>query len=151
MLFFFLLTEPRALASPGPASVQLQSASVEGLIRDQLAAFEVNDAARAWRHVAPSLQRQFGTAEGFLQVVKRGYSPMLRVRDLSFGEPTVFDGGPARWIDFTGADGKRWRALYLLEVQPDGSWRTSGCLLLEVEPVKLGVHRSRGGAGHRNV
>lgn len=139
MLFLLLFAGPPALAAPGPAAVQLRPAAVEDLIRDQLGAFEANDTGRAWKHVSPGLQQHFGTPGNFLEVVKRGYSPMLRVRNLSFGEPTVYDGGPAQWIDFTGADGKRWRALYLLEVQPDGSWRTSGCLLIQAEPAPLGV------------
>lgn len=108
------------------------------MIEDQLDAFERDDAARAWRHVSPGLQRQFGTAERFLETVRTGYAPVHRPREIEFGDVALWDGEPAWWLEVVGPDGRRWRALYLLEVQPDGTWRTSGCLLFGVDVPRPG-------------
>lgn len=112
---------------------------VHELITDQLEAFENADAPRAWKHVAPVLRAQFRTAENFLQVVNTGYPPVVAPRKVTFGEYTVHEGLPAQWLDLIARDGKPYKALYLLEQQPDGSWRTAGCLLFEVEAPKPSV------------
>jgi len=35
----------------------------------------------------------------------------------------------ARAVRLTDADGRAWIALYPMQRQPDGSWRTNGCQL----------------------
>lgn len=112
--------------------------AVRRMIDDQIASFGRDDAAGAWKHVAPTLQRQFGTAENFLRVVREGYAPVYRPRAYAFREVAVWRGEPAIWLDVTGPDGASYRALYLLEAQADGSWRTAGCLLFAVEPPPPG-------------
>ncbi|MCB9671317.1 MAG: DUF4864 domain-containing protein [Alphaproteobacteria bacterium] len=121
-----------AFADPTPPAVR-------ELIQDQLEAFETHDAERAWKHVSPGLRATFRTADGFLQMVERGYAPVVAPRSVRFGDFTTYDGDPAQWLDLEGRDGGRYRALYLLEAQADGSWRTSGCMLFEVAPTPPAV------------
>jgi hypothetical protein len=118
-----------ALAAPVPPEVRQ-------LIDDQLKAFEHRDAERAWKHVAPVLKMQFGTADRFLEMVERGYQPVVAPREVDYGEFVTYEGAPAQWLDLAARDGKSYRALYLLEKQADGTWRTAGCLLFEVEEPK---------------
>ncbi len=106
------------------------------MVRDQLSAFERDDAEAAWKHVAPGLKQKFGTADRFLELVREGYEPVYRPKKVTFREIAMFDGQPAQWLDVTGPRGGTYRALYLLEKQPDGTWRTAGCLLFVVEPAK---------------
>jgi hypothetical protein len=47
---------------------------------------------------------------------------------------------PAVWFLFlapvtAGAGGKTYQALYSMERQPDGSWRSGGCTLLAIPGV----------------
>jgi hypothetical protein len=41
-------------------------------------------------------------------------------------------GRPAQKMLVVGPDGKTYEALYSMEKQPDGTWRISGCTLLEI-------------------
>ncbi len=123
-----------------PAVFAADRDQIRGLIDDQIAAFREADAEAAWRVVAPGLQSKFGTAEHFLRMVKQGYRPMVAPRSYSFEQLVPLPTGElGQWLEVVGADGERVRALYLLESQSDGSWRTSGCMLFAPDPPLIGV------------
>jgi hypothetical protein len=103
--------------------------AIRALIDDQIAAFRRHDAEGAWRHVAPELREKFGTADVFLRMVRDGYRPVYAPRSYSFGPLQATPDGLGQWLEIIGPDGERVQAMYLLERQPDGTWRTSGCLL----------------------
>lgn len=110
--------------------------AIRSLIDDQIAAFRRHDAEGAWRHVAPGLQEKFGTAESFLEMVRTAYQPVYAPRSYQFGEIVVTPDGVGQWMDVTGPDGIRVGALYLMERQRDGIWKTSGCFLTEPGPER---------------
>ncbi len=119
-----------AVAAPG--TVTPRERAVRGLIDEQIAAFRARDAQAAWRLVDPDLQQKFGTADRFLHVVEAGYAPVFSPRSYRYGELIRIDEAThGQWLDVVGDDGTRVKALYLMEQQADGSWRTSGCLLFE--------------------
>lgn len=129
----WMLLAPAAVAQVAPAVDAADAPAVQEMIRDQIGAFQRDDAGSAWKHVAPGLKAKFGTADRFLEVVREGYRPVYRPEEYTFRELTRWDGEPAQWLDVTGPDGGTYRALYLLEKQADGTWRTAGCLLFVVE------------------
>ncbi|MEZ4316373.1 MAG: DUF4864 domain-containing protein [Myxococcota bacterium] len=131
------LVEPALAQSPSDAiaALEQQRGPIESMVRDQIEAFRRDDAAAAWKPVAPGLKRQLGTADRFLEMVREGYAPVYRPQRYSFGRMLYFDGGPAQSLDVVGPDGKPYRAIYLLEQQPDGTWATAGCILFAVEPA----------------
>lgn len=141
LLLLLTLSLP-ALASPSfaapPEGSQPLSArdlqAIRGVIDDQIAAFRRNDAEGAWKHVAPDLREKFGTPERFLEMVRTGYAPVYAPRRYSYGDLVPTPYGLGQWLEVTGPDGKEVDALYLLERAPDGSWRTSGCLMTEPGP-----------------
>ena len=122
-----------AVAQVTPPVSDADRPVIQQMVRDQLAAFERDDAEAAWKHVAPGLQQKFGGADRFLELVRKGYEPVYRPQKVTFRDIAMFDGQPAQWLDVIGPRGGAYRALYLLEKQPDGSWRTAGCLLFLVE------------------
>lgn len=122
-----------AHAQLAPPIAAHEQPAARRMIESQLGAFRRDDAPGAWMHVSPALQRQFGSAERFLRVVREAYVPVYRPRDVRFDGVALWDGEPAWWLTVVGPDGRAYRALYLLERQPDGSWRTSGCLLFAPE------------------
>jgi hypothetical protein len=127
-----LVAAPTVGWSSPPPAAQADGAAVHRLIDDQIAAFRRGDAAGAWRHVAPGLQAKFGTPERFLEMVVTAYRPVAAPRDYRYGPLQALPTGEwGQWLDVTGPDGERVRALYLLERQADGTWRTSGCLLFD--------------------
>ena len=116
---------PEPLATAASTPMRAMRAVIEG----QIDAFRRHDALGAWQYVSPTLQRKFGDADAFLQMVREHYRPVYAPRSYEFGSIYRVDDGWGQWLQVVGPDGKRVRALYLLERLEDGSWRTQGCLI----------------------
>lgn len=130
--------EPSTEARP-PILAPSEAQAIRELIDDQIGAFRRDDAAGAWKAVAPGLRKRFGTADRFLEMVREQYAPVYRPQGYVFRDVVRVGEDYGQWMDVTGPHGERVRALYLLERQPDGTWRTSGCLLFEPEPAAPAV------------
>jgi Domain of unknown function (DUF4864) len=102
------------------------------LISEQIAAFNADDGAKAYSYAAPIIQRIFPSPGQFMDMVKRGYQPVYRQRSFRFAETKTDPAGrPAQAVTIVDVNGKTWTALYTFERQPDGTWKISGCTLLE--------------------
>lgn len=108
-----------------------EQATIRRVIESQLAAFRRDDAREAFSYASPGIQRRFGNPENFMTMVKTGYRSVYRPLEVQFREIRMLDGGPAQVIDFVGPDGQAVTAIYLMERQPDGSWRIDGVYLLK--------------------
>lgn len=104
-------------------------AAIRQVIESQIAAFQANDDALAFSFAAPAVRDQFGNASRFMAMVKRGYMPVYRPREVEFSEILTVRGKPAQWVVVVGPDNGVFNAFYMMERQPDGSWRISGCIL----------------------
>jgi hypothetical protein len=91
----------------------------------------LDDAQAAYSYAAPAIQGMFRQADIFMDMVRNGYTPVYRHRSFEFGEAQAADGKIAQRVHIVDADGVPWEALYTLEVEPDGSVRISGCVLLK--------------------
>ena len=105
-------------------------AAAQGVIRSQVEAFSRDDAAAAYSHAAPAIQEIFPQADIFMSMVRNDYAPVYRHKSFDFGEARVSDGTIAQRVHIVDADGIPWEALYTLELQPDGSVKITGCVLL---------------------
>jgi hypothetical protein len=119
-----------------PASAQgvsdAEAAEFQRIITSQLNAFNADDGAAAYAFAAPNIQRMFPTPEIFLSMVKQGYAPVYRRQSYAFGAiGNEMGGQPTQHVTIIDANGKAWTALYAMERQPDGSWKISGCSLVE--------------------
>src|SRR3981081_1267986 len=122
LLTAFLLS----LASPAdmvPAAQTVIRAPVEALGRD--------DAAPAYSFAAPAIQDMFPQADIFMDIVRQSYAPVYRHKSFEFGEARVSRGQIAQRVHIIDAEGVPWEALYTLELEPDGSVKISGCVLLK--------------------
>jgi hypothetical protein len=117
------------LAAPGCAADDV--ATAQGVIRSQEQAFSRDDSAVAYSHAAPAIQQIFPDAESFMAMVRDSYAPVWRHRSFEFGEARSSDGKIAQRVHILDADGVPWEALYTLELQPDGSLKITGCVLLK--------------------
>jgi len=117
-----------SLAAPARAVDDV--AAAQGVIRSQVEAFSRDDAAAAYSHAAPAIQEIFPRADIFMSMVRNSYAPIYRHKSFDFGETRVSDGTIAQRVHIVDADGIPWEALYTLELQPDGSVKITGCVLL---------------------
>lgn len=123
------LAVPGAARAGDDAVPAADSAAIRSVIERQIAAFAKDDAATAFSFASPALQRQFGTPERFMQMVETGYRAVYHPRSVDFGVARRGDGTVVQEVDVIGPDGKGARAFYLMEQQPDGSWRINGVSL----------------------
>ena len=114
----------------GPARAADDVAAAQGVIRSQVEAFSRDDAAAAYSHAAPAIQEIFPQADIFMSIVRNSYAPIYHHKSFDFGEARVSDGTIAQRVHIVDADGIPWEALYTLELQPDGSVKITGCVLL---------------------
>ncbi|SHK10797.1 protein of unknown function [Bradyrhizobium lablabi] len=117
------------LASPARAGDDV--AAAQGVIRSQAEAFSHDDAAAAYSYAAPAIRDIFPQADIFMSMVRNSYAPVYRHKSFEFGEARTADGRIAQEVHIVDADGVAWEALYTLELQPDGSLKIIGCVLLK--------------------
>jgi Domain of unknown function (DUF4864) len=114
-----------------PACAADDVATAQTVIRSQEQAFSRDDSAAAYSYAAPTIQGVFPDAETFMAMVRNSYAPVYRHKRFEFGEARASDGKIAQRVHIIDADGVPWEALYTLELQPDGSVKISGCVLLK--------------------
>ncbi len=123
-------------AADAPVSARDQAA-IRSVITSQVDAFRRDDAASAFSLAAPAIQGMFHTPDAFIEMVRRGYAAVYRPRSFEFGALMQQEGTISQFVDLIGPNGAAYTARYVLEQEPDGSWRISGCEI--VQSRSLGV------------
>jgi len=135
-----LLAVPLAL-TPLLASAQevppAEAQAVRAVIEAQLDAFQHDDAARAFSLATPGIRRTFGSAENFLAMVRASYAVVYRPKGVIFENSRIIEGQLVQPVRLTDAEGRSWIALYPMQRQPDGSWRTNGCQLSRLSGTQI--------------
>lgn len=106
--------------------------SIREVIESQLAAFQRDDGAQAFSYASPTVRRQFVTPERFMHMVRTGYPPVYRPREVEFRDVVVAGDVPAQKVLLVGPDGVPVMAIYPMQRQADGSWKIDGCFLVAV-------------------
>jgi len=130
-----------ALLLPAAASAQLPAMppadvgaddrrEIRRVIADQISAFGRDDAERAFGHATEKIRGMFGTAERFVEMVRRGYEPVYRPREVEFLDVVLVHGRTTQVVYVVGPDGVPVQALYFMERDTDGTWRIDGCVLI---------------------
>jgi len=105
--------------------------AIREVIQSQLDAFQRDDAATAYSYAAPSIKQMFTTPDIFMDMVKLGYQPVYRPREVEFRKLDDVDGTLVQDVFVVGPDGQPVIARYSMQKQPDGSWRINGCALVK--------------------
>ncbi|SME93789.1 protein of unknown function [Tistlia consotensis] len=113
------------LLAAAPARAQ-DAEAIRAVIGQQLDAFRRDDGGAAFSYASPGIQARFGNAATFMEMVRAGYPAVYRPLEVEFRKLSLEDGKAVQEVYFVGADGKAALALYLMERQPDGSWRING-------------------------
>jgi hypothetical protein len=103
--------------------------AVRAVIEAQIEAFRRDDATQAFSLATPDIRERFGDAATFLDMVKTSYAVVYRPQSVNFEEPMLLEGELVQPVSLTDAQGHAWIAIYPMQRQPDGSWRTNGCRL----------------------
>ena len=111
--------------------------AVREVIEAQLDAFLHDDAERAFALATPGIRTTFGSAENFLEMVRNSYAVVYRPRSVVFEAPQRFDDQVLQPVRFSDAEGHGWIAVYPMQRQPDGSWRTNGCQLARLAGTQI--------------
>ena len=99
------------------------------LIERQLDAFAHDDAEGAYALAAPGIQAIFTDSETFMAMVREKYAPVYRHHSIEFGAFAQDGDKIEQALTIVDEDNNVWKAIYYLARQPDGTWRTTGCLL----------------------
>lgn len=113
-------------ASPEPAS----PASIDSIVKAQLDAFQRNDGAAAFSWASEFIQKQFGTAEIFMQMVKSSYPIVYKHRRALFLDVVDIGGITVQRVVFEDEQGRTLMAHYPMIRNKNGEWRINGCYLL---------------------
>ena len=130
LLFALALFGLPGFARAAEVSSADQSA-IRSIIASQIEAFQRDDGAAAYSYASPGIRTVFPTVDAFMSMVKKGFPQVYRPQSSTFGPILDSPTGPLQRVFITGPDGKNWIAEYTLQRQPDGTWKISGCKLLE--------------------
>ncbi len=119
---------PAYAASGGEAEVS----AAQSVIDSQIRAFLSDDNATAYSFASPTIKQMFPSVEAFMNMVTRGYKPVWKPRNYSFGKSMEPGGGQiVQQLFVTGPDGKQYEAVYTLMLQEDGTYKITGVHLRE--------------------
>ena len=105
------------------------STDIQKVISDQIAAFQRDDGAEAFSYASPNIRRMFGNADNFMRMVKQGYPSVYRPQSFEFQEVVEIEGRLVQDVLFVGPSGEVEIGSYLMERQPDGTWRINGVVM----------------------
>ena len=108
-----------------------KSISIRDVIRQQIEAFKRNEISAAFDLATPEIQDQFQTSDIFFQMVIKNYAVILTHKTWNFGNLTkIRNEEYIQTVNFYEKDGRVVKALYVMEQQPEGTWRIGGCKLI---------------------
>jgi len=62
---------------------------------------------------------------------------VYRPKDVIFETARIIEGQLVQPVRLTDAEGGSWIAIYPMQRQPDGSWRTNGCQLARLSGTRI--------------
>ncbi len=135
LLCLLLLFAQGARADEAATLGAVDRAAIHAVVEQQLAAFQRDDGGAAFGFASPTIQQQFQSPDNFMRMVRTGYQPVYRPREVQFGAIVVVDGVIIQRVEIVGPDGAPALAHYVMQQQPDGSWRINGCFLTASEQL----------------
>lgn len=128
VVLLLLALAPLLASAQRPISPE-DARAVREVVQAQLDAFQRDDGEAAFALATPAIREVFGDAATFLEMVRRSYAVVYRPRSVQFEDPILVDGELIQPVSLTDAEGRAWIAIYPMQKQPDGRWRTNGCQL----------------------
>tara|TARA_R110002072_G_scaffold233588_2_gene391207 strand:+ start:108 stop:551 length:444 start_codon:yes stop_codon:yes gene_type:complete len=132
LALLFALHPAAAEIPAAPADIATEDvAAIRNMIIGQIDAFRQDDAEKAFSFAAPKIRKIFRTPEIFLHMVRKSYKSVYRPRTYKFRTIRNIDGNVVQPVTVVGPSGITETALYIMEIQPDGSWRIGACIMAQ--------------------
>lgn len=106
------------------------------VIRDQIAAFQVDDFATAFTYASPMIRQMFGTSERFGQMVRQGYPMVHRPADVTMLDQRGMGESVIQRVRIRDGQG-RVHVLDYQMIPAEGGWQINGVQL--VRQAEVGV------------
>ena len=137
MRFFYIFLLVAGMAAVGAITAQAQNAGTDNggqaavatIIQNQLTALAEGDRAAAYSYAAPFIQRKFQNPETFMEMVSKGYAPLIAPQAVDFQRFEASGTRATQAVMLVARDGSAWIAYYLMQQMEGGSWRLAGCQL----------------------
>jgi hypothetical protein len=113
------------LATPQALFAQDEAAALQGVIENQMRAFEARDISRAFSFASPMIQRLFGSPETFGQMVETGYPMVWNNADIVFLDARRMGMQVVQRVMVTDTDGVAYMLDYYM-VPTQSGWRING-------------------------
>ena len=115
--------------------------AIRTVILKQIEAFGRGDDETAFSFAAPDIRAQFRGPEVFVAMVKAHYKPVYTASKIDFpGRTRTIQQSPEMRVQrvfITDTSGRSTKARYIMQKQPDGSWKIAGCHLIETEQLDI--------------
>jgi len=111
-----------------PAAGDETDDAIQNTILSQIEAFANDDREAAWGFASEGIKRQSGSIDSFYNMVRLSYEPVYKASSIEFMERVSHPGFQIQVVRLKGPEGKRWRALYRMEMDGE-EWRIGGVAL----------------------
>ncbi|MEM8790142.1 MAG: DUF4864 domain-containing protein [Pseudomonadota bacterium] len=123
-----------ALTIAAPLQAGEPEDSIQGVIADQIAAFQRSDLETAFAHASPMIQKIFETPGRFGQMVSGGYPMIWRPSRWEMRSLENFNGTLVQIVFFEDSQSDQFEAAYEM-IEVDGVWRINGVQLRKLPGV----------------
>ncbi|MDB5858466.1 MAG: hypothetical protein JWQ76_2155 [Ramlibacter sp.] len=107
----------------------LEAQQVQAVVLAQLKAFSEDDAEAAFATATPDVRKAVGDSSRFLALVRGNYPMVYHPAGFGLLAPEADKDRVLQVVALRDADDKTWLALFMLERQPDKSWRINRCIV----------------------
>ncbi len=111
--------------------------AIHKVVVEQLSAFAQDNGAAAFAVATPEMQAKYKSPDLFMVVVRTGYKPVYRPRQVAFQQIIDIEGKPVQRLAVIDQEGKDHLALYIMEPQANGDWRIAGCFLVPPDDMSI--------------
>ncbi|SLN46488.1 DUF4864 domain-containing protein [Pseudooctadecabacter jejudonensis] len=117
-----------------PLVAYAQETSIEGVITQQLQAFNDRDVAGAWQYASPLIKGIFGTPDNFGNMVRNGYPMVWDNSDVRFLDRTDMGQVTRQEVQIQGPDGLFYILDYQMVETTDG-WQINGVQVIPAPDI----------------
>jgi hypothetical protein len=107
--------------------------AIRRVIESQIDALRAGDFVKAFSFASPAIQKELGSPQGFVDMVKTSYEQVIGPRSIVFEDLKQVMGIVTQPVLLFAQDGDLIIASYVMEKEENGDWKISGCYLAPVK------------------